>query len=627
MSAICAIVHWDARPLRPGRIDQMLAAAPHRARDGAYQTVICGEGVSVGMGLGSSVTVPTEAKPHLLYDARQQVGVVADAVLYNRAQLAGELGIRSIETCDVIAAGYRKWREGVFDRLDGDFAIAIWDGRLRRLIAARDPFGVRVMHYWSDGRHLIVASEPKQIITAGYAFPEPDPIRLAEFIADQYNDLTRSFFRNISRVAPGHMLVADNDGVGQRRYWRPPLDAGWLDTHKQSRAEQLRSLLHSAVAKRLEAPSPVLIELSGGHDSTSIAALACEICDAEIASIPPVSAISYTYAGLDVDETAYIRAFLARYPLDWIEITRKSDTFGSLFEPAMWRTDSPLADLQIPMRSQAEAAAHARGARIVLSGFGGDEVLYDDHALRDLRNSGHIFALFQECATWRQLAGLLAPASIVQLARFARRRQAAQRPPWLSPQIFPYLPEPLPDPEGTTNLQRGLWRWLALHGRVSWTTGWCASGTDSFDLEPRFPFLDRELFTFLFSVPLHERLPRKMSKRLLRDAMARTLPPMILNRSTKTGFSAYYTLVLKQAWPQIRDRIRENNADAGAAETDTILEARGVEALISAWEREPCPSWELTYPLWRIACVKLWLGTLKRYRERLPTPTQATAAC
>jgi asparagine synthase (glutamine-hydrolysing) len=549
------------------------------------------------------------------------LSVAADAAIYNLAELAWQLGCTA-STAEVIAAGYAQWGAGVFDRLDGDFAIVIWDSRSGRFYAGRDPFGVRALCYSSDRRRLVVASEAKQIIRGGFASPEPDLMKLAALISDKYSDLEHSFFQGIRRLAPGHLLIADQNGVRTERYWCPPVQPQSHYREPRTSADQFRSLFRSAVAKRVNSPYPIAIELSGGLDSSSIAAVAWDLRDTRGPRSPALAALSYTYAGLECDETNFIGAVLETRPMAWYGLEWRIDGYPELAAEAMWRTDSPFADLQRPMRAEAERVAHELGARVLLSGFGGDEVLYDRGALSDLARSGRLLQLVHGSESWRECISAMLPKSFKEMLRCYRPHQSEPTPAWLSPEAASLVTEPQADDYSTTALQNVLWKWLALDGRVSWATGWYASGTVGVDLEPRFPFLDRELFEFIFSLPLHQRLPRGKSKQLLRDGLALDLPPAILNRTDKANFAQYFTLVLKRAWPELNERLRGADPTAGG-----LLLERGVEDLTAAWERDPCPAWELTYPLWRIVCVKLWLSSLGQYAEPGARPNSIAATC
>ncbi len=624
MTAFGAIVDWTAKPVSRHEIGAMTACVPHRGARTFGPLMLTGPRACVAIGLRCDAQDTREGAACWGQDDARRCAVVADAVIYNRAHLARTLGLAAdATTSDVLLAGYAKWREGLFDRLDGDFAIVIWDGERNTVIAGRDPFGVRTLYFCVSGRRFFVASEVKQIILAGAAEAEPDPVRLAEFLIDRGNDLERSFFRNVLRVKPGHTLIVHPQASRQKRYWEPPLCP--TANCGTTRAELFRALLKSAVAKRMANAGPVLMELSGGHDSSSIAALACELAGQEPGS-QQVAAVSYTFGNLPTDETAYIREFLRERRLDWTPIPCKTTGYETLWPTAMWRTDSPYADLVRPMRAQLEAVAQALGARVVLSGFGGDEVLYDDDALADLVSSGHWVALLRERPDWLAILRSIAPASLKALIRKLKPRPPSQAPVWAGADVAELLPEPMPLPPGLSHLQAGLWRWLVLHNRVSWATGWYASSALRTDLEPRFPFLDRDLFAFLFNVPLHERLPKRRSKRLVRDGMRGLLPPVILERSEKADFSSYLTLVMKEAWPSLRERVFDRDSRSDIA--DMLLDRSRTEALLRRWETDPNPTWfDSTYPVWRIVCTKLWLSSLCRYFEERARIAAGKAEC
>jgi len=623
MTAFGAIVDWTAKPVSRHEIGAMTACVPHRGARTFGPLMLTGPRACVAIGLRCDAPDTCDGAACWGQDDARRCAVVADAVIYNRAHLARTLGLAAdATTSDVLLAAYAKWREGLFDRLDGDFAIVIWDGERNTVIAGRDPFGVRTLYFCVSGRRFFVASEVKQIILAGAAEAEPDPVRLAEFLIDRGNDLERSFFRNVARVKPGHTLIVHPQASRQERYWEPPLCP--TANCGTTRAERFRALLKSAVAKRMVPAGPTLIELSGGHDSSSIAALAYEIASAHSASFD-IAAISYTYPGLSADETTYIRELLRVRPLKWIPIPCKTSGYEDLWETAMWRTDSPFADLQRPMRAQAEERAHACGARVLLSGFCGDEVLEDEGALADLFWSGHFLSLMPEQGSWMEVARQVTPNALKFAYRKMRGRPSQEWPDWASANLGTLLPSPHPAPSGLSHVQAHLWRWLALHSRVSWATGWYASGTSGLDLEPRFPFLDRDLFSYLFNLRAAERVPLRPRKQPLRGAMRNDWPAIILERTDKTDFGSYYTRVLKNAWPALRGRVFERNSRMELL--GVLLDSERSEALLRGWEADPNPSYAITYPVWRIVCIKLWLSSLSRYSEERARIAAGKAEC
>lgn len=208
--------------------------------------------------------------------------LVGDVRLDNRDELAPALGIaaneaRSISDSAFLMRAWERWGEGVFGHLYGDYAFALWDAADRRLILARDPLGMRPLHYHLGRDFVAFASMPKGL----HALPEvpqaPDELRAAELLALVPEMGPRSFFRGICRVESGHYLIVTRDGVTSHRHWDPtPKSIGtWRG---EDAVEAVRAHFDDAVRARLRgARGEVGAHLSAGLDSAGVAATAARL--------------------------------------------------------------------------------------------------------------------------------------------------------------------------------------------------------------------------------------------------------------------------------------------------------------------------------------------------------------
>src|SRR5262249_52816791 len=176
---------------------------------------------------------------------------------------------------EVVAHGYEEREEAAVAALDGMFALAIWDGRRRRLVLARDPFGKKPLYCWHDYRRLVFGSEIKSLLAAGVRAGMAEE-RLGESLAFGYVPSPGTFFRGIVKVPPASVLVADAGGA---RVLPPYWDLSFPPRGQAARvgleeaAERVRALLGAAVEKRLVSDVPIGVLLSGGVDSSAVAAL------------------------------------------------------------------------------------------------------------------------------------------------------------------------------------------------------------------------------------------------------------------------------------------------------------------------------------------------------------------
>src|SRR5687768_4149316 len=155
------------------------------------------------------------------------------------------------------------------------FALALWDGRRRRLVLARDPFGKKPLYYWHDAHRLVFASEIKGLLAAGVPATLNEK-RLGEYLAFGYVPTPETLFASIRKVPPASILVVDKDGVHEpRAYWdlKFPPEGGALKIGLDEASDRVRDLFTTAVRKRLMGDVPLGVLLSGGVDSSAVAAV------------------------------------------------------------------------------------------------------------------------------------------------------------------------------------------------------------------------------------------------------------------------------------------------------------------------------------------------------------------
>lgn len=207
--------------------------------------------------------------------------LVADIRLDNREELAVDLGLAPAEMahlCDAALAmkAIEAWDLDALPRLLGDFALILWDARHRRLVLARDFLGQRPLHYHRADHFLAVASMGKGLHALAEIPYRPNVERAADFLALLPERGSQSFFEGVHRVEPGHMLVADQEGMRSEPYWQPDLTpiAG---QKRETYVEELRHRLDVAVARRLRGQNEVGAHLSAGLDSNAVAATAARL--------------------------------------------------------------------------------------------------------------------------------------------------------------------------------------------------------------------------------------------------------------------------------------------------------------------------------------------------------------
>ncbi|HLF10252.1 MAG TPA: asparagine synthase (glutamine-hydrolyzing) [Gammaproteobacteria bacterium] len=274
MCGIAGIWRRDGSPVERSDIDRMLAVVRHRGPDGF------GALIERDFGLGHA-----RLKVVDLSEAASQPMGLADGSLwlsYNgeihnfielRAELQG-LGATFLTSGDteVVLHALHRWGEAAFERFNGMWALALWEPRRRRLLLARDRFGIKPLFWSKDGNRFAFASEAKSILAA---FPEErrgSAAAMHDYLRGGWTDVADStFFENVRMLAPGRVLVVDEAGVQERSFWR--FEPGSEYAAGGDHSAELLALLDDAVRIRMRSDVRVGVCLSGGLDSSAVARL------------------------------------------------------------------------------------------------------------------------------------------------------------------------------------------------------------------------------------------------------------------------------------------------------------------------------------------------------------------
>jgi asparagine synthase (glutamine-hydrolysing) len=363
MCGICGIASRGGA-VDPGRLEAMSATLVHRGPDAAGSFL--DDGVALAARRLSIIDLEHGDQP--LANEDGSVVVVQNGEIYNHEALHAELeraGHRFATRCDteVLAHAYEEWGERFPERLRGMFALALWDARRRRLLLARDRFGIKPLYWSAENGELLFASELR-------AFPrgEVDLDALEAFLAFNAVPHPLSIFRGVGKLEPGDLLVWEDGRVRIERFARPaPAPADGLRRESaEELAAELRDRLRDSVRAHLVSDVPVGVLLSGGVDSGLLAALAAQETSA------PVRTFSIGFEEGSFDETADARLVAERYGTEHHELVLRPDAAQLL--PALAEAfDEPFADSSaLPTYLVSELAA--RDVKVALSGEGGDEL-------------------------------------------------------------------------------------------------------------------------------------------------------------------------------------------------------------------------------------------------------------
>lgn len=598
-----------------GEITRMTLAMPHRGPDGMGSFVA--DGVALGHTRLAIIDLKETGRQPMTNESKT-LHMVVNGEIYNYRQLRTELQARGHtfrSTCDseVILHLYEEYGEECLTRLDGMFALALWDAPSRRLLLARDRFGIKPLYVAQRGDSIYFASELTALIRSG-AFPvDPDPEALYAYMALSYVPAPLSIVRGVEKLLPAELAVWTDGQVSRRTYWAPQRI---LVPRKRAEAvAALESLLDASVQAHLVADVPVAAFLSGGVDSSTVVALAQRR--------HKMQTFCVSFADSGMDEAPIARQVAEYLGTQHHEVTLRPDPEELLFQ-AVAHMDEPFADSSaLPTFALCQAARQA--AKVVLSGDGGDEVFggytgrYRVAALQAaLPYPGRLGGWIRHLPPWRSgrrrsLPDMLALAGLPDAERFVVERQITSAPAraglFGKRRAAEGEPRLRAIPETAIRQSR---RWHPVH-RALWMDLTTALADDmltkvdrmsmAHGLEVRVPLLDHRVVEFALSLPpswLVSPWPME-GKRLLRSVAAPLLPPDILQRP-KQGFVVPLNRWLKERFLTLFDEQCLGPESA----LGNWMDRRSIAAMRSSPVAE-----QPREDLYALLVLQLWLGRAK----------------
>jgi asparagine synthase (glutamine-hydrolysing) len=618
MCGICGIVAAGGSA-DPERLARMSSKLVHRGPD-SDGTFLDGP---VGLAARRLAIIDLAGGDQPIANEDGTVTVVQNGELYNYPELRTELeraGHRFRTSCDteVLVHLYEQDGAAFARRLRGMFAVALWDAPRRRLVLARDRFGIKPLYYRAQGGGLEFASELRSLPRG-----EIDLDALEAFLAFNSVPTPLTIFRESRKLPPGHVLVWEDGETRLERYARPaPVAAGEVREDDEAElVEELRARLRDSVRAHLLADVPVGVLLSGGIDSSALAALAAQETG------EPVRTFSIGFEERSFDELTDARLVAKRYGTLHRELVLRPD--AALLLPALADAfDEPFADSSaLPTYLVSQLAA--QDVKVALSGEGGDELFGGYYTyVADLlaQRLGGAAGLARPLV--ERLPSSTARASFDYKAkRFAR---GAQLPPlerhhaWkeifsgdaraeLTGRRHPWDPvdlyrERFAETEGAELLARlqdvdlGIYLVDDLLVKTD-------RASMAHSLEARVPFLDPAVASFAQALPRRQRVHGLRKKVLLRKAVAPLVPERIV-RGKKRGFS-----IPAAAW--LRGDLEPFARETLSADTlkrQGFFDPAAVERVL---DRHVRGEEDLSRQLWGLLAFTLWH---ERHVEREPGP-------
>ncbi len=577
MSGIAGIIHFDGRPVQPGEVEAMTSGMHYRGPDGINHW----RKGAVALGQCMLRTTPESLEENQpLTNEDQSLVLVMDGRVDNWEELRCELLVkgavlRTRADAELVLRAYEVWGRECLPRIDGDFALVIWDARKREAFCARDRVGNRPFNYHCNGRSLVFASDVHAILSLPWIPQLQNEGVVAEYLATDWCSQDETLWQGILRLIGAHRMTVNVAGADLHRYWTPDLQATLPCRSDEDYIEHYGALFTDVVRRMSRSHFPLACEVSGGLDSSAIFAVAERQRQQGNLLAPGLEGFTLNFKGdPDADELCYVRAVgahvgrsiretpPARRSLEWLDCYARF--FGEMPEypnHTMFRS--------------IEMAARSDSSRVMLSGTGGDEwlgggQLYYAEAIAG-RRARELWKMFRAdsratgafaSAWWLARAGF-APV-LPKRIRLTLRAIVSTITAATMAQPYDWLALPLRNEVGRRRrlnaslLARPVHR-IGQRGQVAALDS--ASSlvdremgerkTAQMGLEVRRPYWSAKIIEASIATPEYMRCRGHENKWMHRRAMSGILPDVVLKRQSKAIFNSSFT----PHWDELRDLI------------------------------------------------------------------------
>jgi asparagine synthase (glutamine-hydrolysing) len=557
MSGIAGILRFDGKPVERRELERMANALRMHGPDRA-EVLVSG---NVGL-----VHVLMRMTPEDRFDRQPWRGasgaiITADLRLDNRDEVLARIGMTPQDAMAwsdsrVLLVAWEKFGNGLWTTLRGPFAVAIWNQRDRTLTLARDHLGLNVVMFHKTERFFAFATMPKGLFAVSDVPRELSEEKMADFLVLNHADHNTTFYRDIFRVLPAHLMTVTTDGAtAERLYWSPADIRPIRHSSDQAYADGLRECLDRAVRRQMRSAHPIGCYLSGGLDSSSVAALAARALGekghrlAAFTQVPREGFVGPVPFGRYADETPYVEAI--RGALGNIDVTyvrnNELDDFADL--------ERVFLVLEAPVRNPTNLGwilaitrlARAQGRRVLLGGQWGNFTISwfgwsqaADHLLR-----GRLLTAYRQwrmyyrnsadsaSVAFRKL--FIEPLAPERMANWAHRQRHGTAEPWMK--HAPIRPE-YAAAIGVDVRAREVGHDFLYRARrgerassltpIDYFGEWQAAHQALHGVETRDPTADIDVVAYCFGVPPEQYLAEGVDRSLIRRAMWGLLPEIVL---------------------------------------------------------------------------------------------------
>ena len=559
MSGIAGIISVNGTHVPIEHLAQMTESMSHRGVDGIRHHTL------KYAALGQCLTYRTaESREGALplYCAQSHLSLIMDGRVDNWEELRKTLlenhcQLRNRSDAELVLESYKLWGERCFERLDGDFSIAIWDSKNEQLICARDRSSKKPFYYHHNGTHFAFASEMQSLLTLPWVTQEFNEGFIAERLADDHYTLQETCWKHIFRLMQAHYMIIDRNGLKHRRYWFPE-NLPPLHYKRQSEyVEHYRDIFTDVVWRMSRTDKPLSFEVSGGLDSTSI--FACAAKFDSLGTLPAPEIKGHTLNFWDdnaANELNYVDAASQYLNRSVDKIDPAYSTLEDYQSFAKKHKTFPVGPNGF-MHASIYDCLHQNQSSVLMCGAGGDEWLTGTNNvyaefINDADREGFIDYLIHDFKT----VGL--PKTITRVTRHG---------------LIPLLPLPLrimvrnilkPDPytrdtpiskhmkntleaqrlkanqEISADIRRQKKMATLFNADIRFANETMEHFAATKGVELRCPFDNKSIIELSFSVTAGRKNRSMLNRDLHRDAMIGILPEAVRSRKIKANFSITY---------------------------------------------------------------------------------------
>ena len=557
----------------------------------------------------SIIDLSTGAQPMLSAD--KKIAVMFNGEIYNyrelKQQYLSKYNFTTTSDTEVIIYLYQELGESFLEKMNGMFAIALWDNEQKKLLLARDRMGKKPLYYTEQSGELFFASEPKALLATGMQ-REIDPLALQLYFQYQYIPGEHSLFKGIKKLLPGHVATWQQGNLQVKKYWQPTFGSDAAPS-----TEHLGTLIGDAVERRLVADVPLGIFLSGGLDSSTVAYYAAQ------RSPQKIKTFSIGFTEKSFDETPYFTEVAKLLKTDHYHQMFSAQQMLDCIPSVLDNMDEPLADASLFPTYLLSKFAREQ-VTVTLGGDGADELFagYPTFVAHQLakqyarlpqvmqrlvaRGVSHLPVSHDNISFDFKLKQFLKGAheigyqhDIQWMAAFAPKEAAILSNEFRSNAVEDFETEFFGVPNDRMESVENFWQTGYLVDDILTKVDRAAMFSS---LEVRAPFLDVNVVEYVNHLPFNSKLKQFRSKYLLKELMQDKLPGTVVFRQKK-GFG-----IPIAAW--LRSDLRELVAESTATKTLSDIGLFNVDYVQRLVHEHEHMQHDHRMKLWTLICFVQW---------------------